>query len=265
MCLSGRARWPPLPSPPVASGEESGVGNGGLGDLNVVECGQAINPGRHFAGMKCGGVAEVQIVLVQHHEIRCNLPRTREAGPRGVVEPRGSGRSAAGCGVRWAAPDPNKGRIFQHGERLHVHAGRHLGLRRHAHTSAGDVVSASVVSAHELVAGHLSARQREPPMGAPIFKRSHRAASATPKHDVPVDHSPSEGYLGHLSRRRRDIPALLRIVGVHRSSTSLSVRDRDTQVIRTVPEACSASVRTESRCSGVPSKMAASHVPQTPS
>src|SRR5882757_9347162 len=90
-----------------------------------------------------------------------------------------------------------------------------------------------------------------------VFKCIDVAARAPPQQDILAEQATPQRRLSDLVAGRRDVPALLRVVA-HRSSTSLSVRERDTQTSITSPASFSASVSIESRWSGVPSNTLAS-------
>ena len=88
---------------------------------------------------------------------------------------------------------------------------------------------------------------------APSDAVHHDPVQGGPTQGVPSE--PPVGYQQPTAQQLRsqfvagggDVPAVERVVGFHRSSTNLSEHDRDTQIIRASPAACSASESTESR------------------
>jgi hypothetical protein len=175
---------------------------------------------------------------------------------------------AAGGSVRLSQPDPDEGWLLKDWEHTHSHPSRNLRLRRDVYTFAVGVVRTTVVTADQSIRIDATVRQRKCPMRATVGERGDSSAGTAPQHDLLAEQAPTQRRFRDLVTSGRDVPALPGIVGshgVHRSSTSLSVRERDTQINIASPAARSASVSTESRWSGVPFSTLASQVPQTPS
>src|ERR1700746_1894004 len=102
---------------PVGEGkfrQNSGVGHGRFGHLNVVERRHSVKTRGQITPMKDGGVAEVQVVFVDHHVVGVYVPSTTpECRPRRVVDPWHAGRMAARGSGGLSQPDPHEGWLLE--------------------------------------------------------------------------------------------------------------------------------------------------------
>lgn len=185
---------------------------------------------------------------MQQKVIRFDAQNLGGTGPAGTVEvPRHAWRWAQGRGTRFAEPDPDERRGFDDRVRRHPCPGRHVLLRRHVGQTAVGLVAEAVIAADDAVAVEPAFGQWERAVYAAVLQGHHLAGGAAVQDHVLVQQTPGEQSFADLIAERGHIPAIQRVVGSHRSSTSLSDRERETQIMMVLFSAFSESLSTESR------------------
>src|SRR6516165_10700946 len=242
-----------------------GVGDRRLGYRHVIERRQLLESGRCLLWMHLRDVREIEVVLVHEHVVGRQAHHLTRRRPPLAGQPGQLGRRVQARSARLAEPDPDERRLFTDRVRAYAHPVWHVRLRGHAHARAGRVVSEAVVAAHQQAAVQAALGQRVAAMSAAVLERDDVARLQPVQHDRAVQQLAPEEAGTDLVAGGGDVPAVQWVVRIHRSSTNRLESDRETHSIMASLHACSSSLNTESRWSGVPSMTAASHVPQIPS
>lgn len=182
--------------------------------------------------MKDGRVAEVQVMLVDHHVIGAYLPGTGERCPRRVVDPQGVWWFAAGGSGRRSQPDPDERWLLEDREHTHPHPSRDLGLRRDVHAPAVGVVGTPVVTADQSVSVDATVRQRKRSVRATVYECGDPPTGPAPQHDLLAEQAPAQRRFSDLVARGRNVPAILRVVGLQSLHRSVEYFEKFAEGIR---------------------------------